>query len=96
MDENKLVGRNKKRTRTICKNSSNKLFRPRFQEDRTINNMKPLLLLEIAVDLGIQTPGFLPSRTTFINEIKSDYIIFGKKERFECVPGIYGILCFIL
>lgn len=37
----------------------------------TLNSMEGELLLQIAVDLGVDTPDFIPSVATFKNEIKS-------------------------
>jgi hypothetical protein len=39
----------------------------------TLNTMDGELLLQIAVDLGVDTPDFIPSVATFKNEIKSSY-----------------------
>ena len=39
----------------------------------TLHEMSEDLLLKIAIDLGIETPGFLPSIPIFRNEIKTDY-----------------------
>jgi len=39
----------------------------------TLNTMDGELLLQIAVDLGVDTPDFIPSIATFKNEIKSSY-----------------------
>jgi hypothetical protein len=39
----------------------------------TLHNMHGELLLKIAIDLGIETPDFIPSIPTFRNEIKSNY-----------------------
>lgn len=39
----------------------------------TLHNMDSDLLLQIAVDLGLETPDFIPSVATFRNVIKSDY-----------------------
>lgn len=60
-------------------NNSDENFRIIYKEsklinlDKTLHNMNSNLLLEIAIDIGVETPNFIPSRTTFINEIKSDY-----------------------
>jgi hypothetical protein len=40
---------------------------------RTLHGMDGSLLLKIAIDLGVETPDFIPSIPTFRNEIKSDY-----------------------
>lgn len=52
----------------------------KFSEDQeelevfdTLHNMNADLLLQIAVDLGLETPDFIPSIATFRNEIKSSY-----------------------
>ncbi len=39
----------------------------------TLHTMHGELLLKIAIDLGIETPDFIPSIPTFRNEIKSNY-----------------------
>lgn len=39
----------------------------------TLHGMDGELLLKIAIDLGIETPDFIPSIPTFRNEIKSNY-----------------------
>ncbi|MFA5782518.1 MAG: abortive infection family protein [Bacteroidales bacterium] len=39
----------------------------------TLHNINGELLIKIAIDLGIETPDFIPSIATFRNEIKSDY-----------------------
>lgn len=39
----------------------------------TLHKMEGNLLLKVAIDLGIETPDFIPSIPTFRNEIKSDY-----------------------
>lgn len=39
----------------------------------TLHGMGGELLLKIAIDLGVDTPDFIPSVPTFKNEIKSDY-----------------------
>lgn len=39
----------------------------------TLHSMPGELLLKIAIDLGVDTPDFIPSIPTFKNEIKSDY-----------------------
>lgn len=40
---------------------------------RTLHSIDGELLLKIAIDLGIETPDFIPSIPTFRNEIKSSY-----------------------
>jgi hypothetical protein len=40
---------------------------------RTLHGMQGELLLKIAIDLGVETPDFIPSIPSFRNEIKSDY-----------------------
>lgn len=40
---------------------------------RTLHNIDGELLLKIAIDIGVETPDFLPSIPTFRNEIKSRY-----------------------
>ena len=39
----------------------------------TLHNMNGETLLKVAIDLGVDTPDFIPSIPTFRNEIKSDY-----------------------
>lgn len=39
----------------------------------TLHNMSGTDLLRIAIDLGVDTPDFIPSIPTFKNELKSDY-----------------------
>lgn len=41
--------------------------------DKTLNRVDGELLMKMAVDLGIETPDFIPSIPIFRNEIKSDY-----------------------
>jgi hypothetical protein len=40
---------------------------------KTLNNMEGQLLLKVAIDLGVETPNFIPSIPVFRNEIKSSY-----------------------
>lgn len=40
---------------------------------RTLHGIESDLLLKIAIDLGLETPDFIPSIPTFRNEIKSEY-----------------------
>lgn len=40
---------------------------------KTLHNMDGELLLKIAIDLGVDTPDFIPSIPTFRNEIKSEF-----------------------
>jgi hypothetical protein len=40
---------------------------------KTLNNIDGDTLLKIAIDLGVDTPDFIPSIPTFRNEIKSEY-----------------------
>lgn len=40
---------------------------------KTLNNIDGETLLKIAIDLGVDTPDFIPSIPTFRNEIKSEY-----------------------
>lgn len=40
---------------------------------RTLHNIDGETLIKIAIDIGIDTPDFLPSIPTFRNELKSDY-----------------------
>ncbi len=40
---------------------------------RTLHNMQGSDLLKIAIDLGVDTPDFIPSIPTFKNELKSEY-----------------------
>jgi hypothetical protein len=39
----------------------------------TLNNIDGVTLLKIAVDLGVDTPDFIPSVATFRNDIKSEF-----------------------
>lgn len=39
----------------------------------TLHSMPGSILLKIAIDLGVDTPDFIPSIPTFKNELKSDY-----------------------
>ena len=39
----------------------------------TLHNMKGEVLLKVAIDLGVDTPDFIPSVPTFKNVIKSEY-----------------------
>lgn len=39
----------------------------------TLNSIDSETLIKIAIDLGVETPGFIPSIPTFRNELKSDY-----------------------
>lgn len=39
----------------------------------TLHTMRGDLLLKVAVDMGVETPDFIPSVATFRNEIKTDY-----------------------
>jgi len=39
----------------------------------TLHNMTGTDLLKVAIDLGVDTPDFIPSIPTFKNELKSDY-----------------------
>ena len=41
----------------------------------TLHNIDGATLLKIAIDLGVETPDFIPSIPTFRNAIKSDYKI---------------------
>lgn len=40
---------------------------------KTLNNIDGETLLKIAIDLGVDTPDFIPSIPTFRNEIKTEY-----------------------
>lgn len=40
---------------------------------QTLHNMSGSDLLKVAIDLGVDTPDFIPSIPTFKNELKSDY-----------------------
>lgn len=40
---------------------------------KTLNNIDGETLLKIAIDLGVDTPDFIPSIPTFRNEIKAEY-----------------------
>ena len=39
---------------------------------QTLHNMEGQLILKVAVDIGVETPDFIPSVSTFKNEIKSE------------------------
>lgn len=39
----------------------------------TLHNMSVDILLKVAIDLGVDTPDFIPTVSTFKNNIKSDY-----------------------
>lgn len=39
----------------------------------TLNSMDGTTLLKVAIDLGVDTPDFIPSIPTFRNELKADY-----------------------
>lgn len=41
--------------------------------ERTLHDVPGEILIKIAIDLGIDTPDFIPSFPTFKNELKSDY-----------------------
>lgn len=41
--------------------------------NKTLHNMDGELILKIAIDLGIDTPDFIPSIPTFKNELKTNY-----------------------
>lgn len=53
----------------------NKVEKPNKDIDLTLtlHNMCGTDLLKIAIDLGVDTPDFIPSIPTFRNELKSDY-----------------------
>jgi len=53
---------------TIFKNKSGTI-----DLSQTLHNVDGEIILKMAVDLGIETPDFIPSVPTFKNEIKSDY-----------------------
>ena len=40
---------------------------------QTLHNMSGEILLKVAIDLGVDTPDFIPSIPTFKNELKSDF-----------------------
>jgi hypothetical protein len=40
---------------------------------QTLHNMPGVLLLKVAIDLGVDTPDFIPSIPTFKNELKSNF-----------------------
>ncbi|GFZ86042.1 hypothetical protein GCM10011531_16640 [Aquaticitalea lipolytica] len=40
---------------------------------QTLHNMGGDIILRVAIDLGVDTPDFIPSIPTFKNELKSDY-----------------------
>lgn len=51
----------------------NKENQDKIDATSTLHSMGGELLLRIAVDLGIETPDFIPSIPTFKNELKSSY-----------------------
>lgn len=52
----------------IAKTKEDKIDLP-----QTLHNMDGETLLKIAIDLGLETPNFIPAVPTFRNEIKSNY-----------------------
>src|SRR5690606_21829868 len=40
---------------------------------RTLHSMSGSEILKIAIDMGVDTPDFIPSVPTFKNELKADY-----------------------
>ena len=54
-------------------------FRISFKDSKeidllqTLNNMQGDLLLKVAIDMGVETPDFIPSIPTFRNELKENY-----------------------
>lgn len=55
-----------------------KLDNGKIDLDKTIQDIDDETLLKIAIDLGIETPDFIPSIPTFKNEIKASYKTAGK------------------
>ena len=53
---------------TITKN-----FDGNLDLNKTLHSMDSVLLLQIAADLGVHTPEYIPTIATFKNEIKADY-----------------------
>ena len=47
--------------------------KPRINLVETLNGIDEETLLKIAIDLGVETPDFIPSIPTFRNEIKAEY-----------------------
>lgn len=47
--------------------------KPRINLVETLNGIDSETLLKIAIDLGVDTPDFIPSIPTFRNEIKAEY-----------------------
>lgn len=47
----------------------------KFDTMRTLQGIDGETLLKMAIDLGIETPGFIPLIPTFRNELKSDYTV---------------------
>jgi hypothetical protein len=41
--------------------------------EKTLHNVPGELLIKIAIDLGVETPDFIPAYPTFKNQLKSDY-----------------------
>jgi len=48
--------------------------KPRINLVETLNGIDGETLLKIAIDLGVETPDFIPSIPTFRNEIKAEYV----------------------
>lgn len=59
----------------------------------TLHSMKGTDLLKVAIDLGVDTPDFIPSIPTFKNELKSDYktaynIFTSAYKQIDTDPGV--------
>lgn len=57
--------------------------------NKTLHNIDGETLLKIAIDLGVETPDFIPSIPTFKNEIKSNYKTAGDtfEKSYKCVDS---------
>ena len=55
---------------SICHQNNGK-----FDTMRTLQSIDGETLLKMAIDLGIETPGFIPMIPTFRNDLKSDYSV---------------------
>lgn len=55
---------------SICHQNNGK-----FDTMRTLQSIDGETLLKIAIDLGIETPGFIPLIPTFRNDLKSDFSV---------------------
>lgn len=62
---------------------------PKIDLLSTLHNMDGKTLLKIAIDLGIETPNFIPSIPIFRNEIKSSYKTASQtfERAFKCIES---------